>query len=133
MMPTGDIGYIDYTGLFNPYYPLYVLGASTLQTAAIGVGNFGLVATLSAPPTIASATTIAPTTPVIVVSGTAAIDTITAPSPISATGGSITIVATGAWSCTTGGNVASTFTAVANKSYVFTYLQATAKWYPPIP
>jgi hypothetical protein len=81
--------------------------------------------------TIASAGTIAPTARITFISGAAAIDTITAPTGVASTGGTITLIATGAWTCTTAGNIASTFTAVANKAYQFAYDATTTKWYPP--
>lgn len=90
----------------------------------------GVMATNAAAPTIASATTIAPTTSILFVSGNAQIDTITAPSPISAGGGQITIIPTGAFTTGTGGNIALACTAVVSKALIMTYDQGTAKWYP---
>lgn len=87
-------------------------------------------ATAAAAPTIASAATIAPTVTISFVSGTTAIDTITAPSPISAGGGQIVLVPTGLWSTTTAGNIALATTAVVNKALMLTYDTTTAKWYP---
>ena len=90
----------------------------------------GLIATSAAAPTIASAATIAPTTQIVFVSGTAAIDTITPPSPISLGGGQITLIPTGLFTTTTAGNIALASTAVVSRALVMTYDATTTKWYP---
>ena len=90
----------------------------------------GLTATTAAAPTIASATTIAPTKPITFISGTTAIVTITAPSPISAGGGSIVLIPTGAFTWTTAGNIALAGTAVVSKALTLVYDVTTTKWYP---
>jgi hypothetical protein len=90
----------------------------------------GLIATTAAAPTIASATTIAPTTPILFVSGTTNVVTITAPSPISLGGGQITIIPTGVFATTTAGNIALASTTVVSKALIMTYDVTTAKWYP---
>ena len=90
----------------------------------------GLKATSAAAPTIASATTIAPTTQIAFVSGTTAIATITAPSPISLGGGQITLIPTGIFTTTTAGNIALASTAVVGKALIMTYDATTTKWYP---
>ena len=90
----------------------------------------GLIATSAAAPTIASATTIAPTTSIVFISGTTAVATITAPSPISAGGGQITLIPTGAFTTTTAGNIAITSTAVVGKALIMTFDVTTSKWYP---
>ena len=90
----------------------------------------GLVATTAAAPTIASATTIAPTASITIISGTAAIVTITAPTPISAGGGTITFIPTGAFTTTNAGNIAIASTAVVGRAITFTYDVTTVKWYP---
>jgi len=87
-------------------------------------------ATSAAAPTIASAATVAPTKAITFISGVAAIDTITAPAPISAGGGSITFIPTGIFTTTTAGNIALASTAVVNKALIMTYDVTTAKWYP---
>jgi hypothetical protein len=89
-----------------------------------------LVATTAAAPTIASAATIAPTTPILFVSGTAAVVTITAPTPISIGGGSIMTIPTGAFTWTTAGNIAVAGTAVVSRTLTFTFDVTTTKWYP---
>jgi len=90
----------------------------------------GLIATTAAAPTIASAATITPTTPIVFVSGTVNVVTITAPSPISLGGGQITIIPTGLFVTTTAGNIALASVAVVNKALIMTYDVTTAKWYP---
>jgi hypothetical protein len=95
-----------------------------------GDAMFNLRATPAVAGTIASATTIAPTAPITFISGTDAIETITAPAPISATGGQITLIPTGIFTTTTAGNIALATTAVVSKALIMTYDQATAKWYP---
>ena len=90
----------------------------------------GLQSTKQVAPTIASATTIAPTTTVLFVSGVTPVVTITAPTPISLTGGQITIIPTGLFSTTTAGNIALASVAVVGKALIMTYDATTTKWYP---
>lgn len=90
----------------------------------------GLPATGQAATTIASAATIAPTLAIHFVSGTAAIATITAPSPISAGGGQIVLIPTGLFTTTTAGNIALATTAVVGRALTMTYDTTAAKWYP---
>jgi hypothetical protein len=90
----------------------------------------GLIATTAAAPTIASATTIAPTKAITFISGTTAVVTITAPSPISTGGGSIVLIPTGIFTWTTAGNIALAGTAVVSKALTLVYDVTTAKWYP---
>ena len=94
------------------------------------VKTSGLLATTAAAPTIASAATIAPTTQIVFISGTAAVVTITAPAPISAGGGTITLIPTGAFTWTAAGNIAVLGTAVVNRALTMTYDVTTTKWYP---
>lgn len=102
-------------------------GTQTFSGAQIYAG---LKATSAAAPTIASAATIAPTTQIVFVSGTTAIDTITPPSPISLGGGQITIIPTGIFTTTLLGNIALASTAVVGKALIMTYDVTTTKWYP---
>ena len=67
---------------------------------------------------------------VTIISGTAAIVTITAPAPISATGGTITFIPTGAFTWTTAGNIAVAGTAVVSRALTLTFDATTTKWYP---
>ena len=94
------------------------------------VKTSGLLATTAAAPTIASATTIAPTTQIAFVSGTTAVVTITAPAPISAGGGTITLIPTGAFTWTAAGNIAVLGTAVVSRALTMTFDVTTTKWYP---
>ena len=94
------------------------------------VKTSGLLATTAAAPTIASAATIAPTKQITFISGTAAVVTITAPAPISAGGGTITLIPTGAFTWTAAGNIAVLGTAVVNRALTMTYDVTTTKWYP---
>lgn len=99
-------------------------------TSKFAVGINGITGTGAAAPTIASAGTIAPVTPIVFVSGTTTVSTITAPAPISSGGGQITIIPTGLWATNTAGNIALGTTAVVNKALTMTYDVTTAKWYP---
>jgi hypothetical protein len=90
----------------------------------------GLIATQASAPTVASAATITPTTPILFVSGTTQINTITAPAPISANGGQITLIPTGLWTTGTTGNIAIASTAVVSRALIMTYDATTTKWYP---
>jgi hypothetical protein len=104
--------------------------SSTTQTRLWGNTVTGLVATPAAAPTIASATTIAPTTPIVFVSGVTPIVTITAPAPIASGGGQITIIPTGIFTTTTAGNIALASTSIVSRALIMTYDTTTAKWYP---
>jgi hypothetical protein len=87
---------------------------------------------VSALQTIASAGTIAPTSSFLVITGTAAIATITPPVNFSTlNGGCFDILATGAWTTTTAGNIFAVMTAVANTQYRACYftVAGTSKWY----
>jgi hypothetical protein len=103
-----------------------VLGAAT--GTSISLSGFNAVS--AAAPTIASAATIAPTTPIVFISGTAAVVTITAAAPISTGGGTITLIPTGAFTWTAAGNIAVLGTAVVNRALTMTYDVTTTKWYP---
>jgi hypothetical protein len=107
-----------------------VSGSDIITVTSGGFTNSGVQGTAAVAPTIASATTIAPTKDITFISGAAAIATITAPSPISAGGGQITLIPTGAFTTTTGGNIALASTAVVNRALIMTYDSGTAKWYP---
>ena len=103
-----------------------VLGAAT--GTSLSLSGFSAVA--AAAPTIASAATIAPITPIVFISGTAAVVTITAAAPIATGGGTITLIPTGAFTWTAAGNIAVLGTAVVSRALTMTYDVATAKWYP---
>ena len=103
-----------------------IIGAAT--GTSLSLSSFSAVS--AAAPTIASATTIAPTTPIVFVSGTTAVVTITAAAPISTGGGTITLIPTGIFTWTTAGNIALAGTAVVSKALTMTYDVTTTKWYP---
>jgi hypothetical protein len=103
-----------------------VIGVST----TLGNRIFGVASTGQVAPTVASATTIAPTKTITFISGTTAIATITAPSTIATTGGQITLIPTGIFTTTTAGNIALASTAVVSKALIMTYDATTTKWYP---
>ena len=114
-----------------------LLGTAPNQVPTNGdLGNLafrdyvGIKANRGAAPTIASAATIQPTTPVVFVSGTTNVVTITPPPELTIGGGDIIIIPTGLWSTTTAGNIALATTAVVNKALLMTYDAVTAKWYP---
>lgn len=81
---------------------------------------------------IASASTIAPTSPITHVTGTTTINTITAPSLFaqSGYGGHLILIPDGLWSTGTSGNIAIGSTAVVSKALILTYDNGTSKWYP---
>ena len=135
---TGETGSGALVFATSPTLVTPVLGtpASGDLTSCTGSPTFtnvkysGLIATTAAAPTIASAATIAPTTPITFISGTAVVTTITAPAPISAGGGTIIFIPTGIFTWTTAGNIAVLGTAVVNRTLTFTYDVTTTKWYP---
>ena len=89
----------------------------------------GMAATLNPAPTIASAATIQPLTPIVFVSGTTTINTITVPAEFVG-GGQITIIPTGLLTTGTSGNIALATVGVVSKALIMTYDATTAKWYP---
>ena len=120
-------------GTITPAYPANLQewrNTSNAVIAAIGANGTMAMGTTAGAPTIASATTIAPVTPIAFISGTTSIATITAPSPISTNGGSITLIPTGIFATTTAGNIALISTAVVSKALIMTYDPITTKWYP---
>jgi hypothetical protein len=124
----GGTGVTTSTGTGN-----VVLSASptfTGTTVSDNITYSGLIATTAAAPTVASAATIAPTTPIVFISGTAAVVTITAPTPIASGGGRITLIPTGAFTWTTAGNIAVAGTAVVSRALDMIYDVTTTKWYP---
>ena len=80
-------------------------------------------------PTIASATTIAPTERVTKVSGTTTIQTITVPAGLQP-GESIILVPTGLWSTNNSGNVAIATTGVVSKALTLTWDPDAGVWFP---
>ena len=102
------------------------IGAATGTSVKLS----GFSAVSAAAPTIASATTIAPTTPIVFISGTTPVLTITPAAPISTGGGTITLIPTGAFTWTAAGNIAVLGTAVVSQALTMTYDVTTTKWYP---
>jgi len=114
-------------------YQAVGIGSNTVTVGkSTNVANrfYGVVSTGEAAPTIASAATIAPTKPITFISGTTQINTITAPTGISTSGGQITLIPTGLFTTGTSGNIALATTAVVSKALIMTYDSTTTKWYP---
>jgi len=114
-------------------YQAVGIGSNTVTIGkSTNVANrfYGVVSTGEAAPTIASANTIAPTQPITFISGTTQINTITAPTGISTSGGQITLIPTGLFTTGTTGNIALATTAVVNRALIMTYDSTTTKWYP---
>jgi len=84
------------------------------------------------PETVASVagTQPAPLAYITIVSGTAAIVTLTV--PYTGFQGTIVLIPTGAFTWTTAGNIALAGTATDKRAIHFTYVQSTGKWYPSI-
>lgn len=74
-----------------------------------------------------SATTITPTNPIHVVTGSAEITTITVPRGFS---GPVFLVPGGAWTMAAGGNIATATAAVLNKVMTVVYSYRSELWYP---
>ena len=111
-------------------------GAGFLTQASLTLPTFtspnivGVSGSGGPAPTLASATTIAPITDVVFVSGITTIQTITPPVPIATQGGSIDIIPTGIFLTGVLGNIALASTSVVNKTLRFTYDPTTTKWTP---
>ena len=86
--------------------------------------------TKAAAPTLASAATISPTTPIVFISGVTNVVNITVPAYFSTGGGQIVLIPTGLWSTTNAGNIAIASTGVVSKALIMTYDPTTVKWYP---
>ena len=132
---TGNNSYIKYVLTGSEKIRFTATGGLNLGTYTNdpGLGSIimsGLTATNAAAPTIASATTIAPTKAITFISGVTPVVTITAPSPISLGGGTITLIPTGIFTTTIAGNIALASTAVVGRALTMTYDVTTAKWYP---
>lgn len=81
---------------------------------------------------VASGGTIALTFPIMHVTGTSAVATITAPASFAVTGlgGCVTLIPDGLFTTTTAGNIALATTAVVSKQLIECYDNGTSKWYP---
>lgn len=102
------------------------IGATTPGTAAFTSLSNTLMQN-SAVSTVASNTTIAPTSPMVIISGTTAIATVTLPSGF--TSGCFDSLATGAWTTTTAGNIFAVMTATANTPYRWCFFTTSNKWF----
>lgn len=111
-------------------YEVVGYNLSINNEARINALTVGLTGTPGPAPTIASATTIAPTRPISFVSGTTTVQTITAHSQFAIGGGRITLIPTGVFSWNTSGNIALAGTSVVSKALDMIYDVTTAKWYP---
>jgi hypothetical protein len=114
-------------------YQAVGIGSNTVtigKSSTVANRFFGVISTGEAATTIASAATIAPTKPITFISGTTQINTITAPTGITTSGGQITLIPTGLFTTGTSGNIALATTAVVNRALIMTYDSGTAKWYP---
>ena len=79
---------------------------------------------------VASGSSITPTAPIVHVSGTAAINTIVAPSECAgAVACQVLLIPDAVWTTTTSGNIASASTAVVGRPMIMTYDPAPQKWY----
>ena len=90
----------------------------------------GTIATSAVAATVPSGSTITPLKAIAFISGTTVVNTISPPSNMLFTGGTITLIPTGAFTWTTAGNIALAGTAVVSKALIMTYDYGTGKWYP---
>jgi hypothetical protein len=99
---------------------------STAQTTLLGIQSRQIGAS------IASAPTIAPVTPVVHITGSQTISTITPPQGCTDVGYACTIslIPDGLWKTEPGGNIAWRSTAIVGRVLTVTYDPGTSKWYP---
>jgi hypothetical protein len=90
----------------------------------------GTIATSAVAATVPSGSTITPLKAIAFISGTTVVNTISPPSNMLLTGGTITLIPTSAFTWTTAGNIALAGTAVVSKALIMTYDYGTGKWYP---
>lgn len=81
------------------------------------------------PQSVASATTISPSSAIVFVTGTVTIDTITVPAWMEGAA-QITLIPVAAFTTSTSGNIALASTAVVGRTLIMTYVTSTGKWYP---
>jgi hypothetical protein len=105
-------------------------GTLTLTGNLTATAVIGFSATDAVAPTVPSGSTITPLKPIAFISGTTVVNTISVPSVMLLTGGTITLIPTGAFTWTTAGNIAVAGTAVVSKALIMTYDYGTGKWYP---
>jgi hypothetical protein len=113
-----------------------VLGAATM-TSYVVTGGGGMLASGISQGTIgtaiAAATTIAPVSPIVHITGTTAINTITPPTGCTTggTGCNVTLIADGTWTMGTSGNISVAVSAMTVGNSLDLYYDPTAsKWYP---
>ena len=116
--------------LVNTGEGIYLYSPSNFVIRVEGEYQTAASSAATSAPTIASAATIAPTTAIIFVSGTAAISTITAPASLGSFGNRITLIPTGVFTTVATGNIALASTAVVSRALTMTYDATTTKWYP---
>lgn len=122
----GQIRFADEA--LNEYFSLDMINGWINAYKHIRLGNAIAVGQNAAIPTIASAATIAPTQMTCVVSGTAAIATITVPSGWP-NGGRLTLIPTGLWTTTAAGNIQRAVSAVVNQPIDFIWDGVLTKWW----
>ena len=105
-------------------------GTLTLTGNLTAPAVIGFSATDAVAPTVPSGSTITPLKPIAFISGTTVVNNISVPSVMLFTGGTITLIPTGAFTWTTAGNIAVAGTAVVSKALIMTYDYGTGKWYP---
>jgi hypothetical protein len=105
-------------------------GSLTLPGNLTAPAVIGFSATDAVAPTVPSGSTITPLKPIAFISGTTVVNTISVPSVMLFTGGTITLIPTGVWTWTTAGNIALAGTSVVSKALIMTYDYGTGKWYP---
>ncbi|MFA6958580.1 MAG: hypothetical protein WC538_22145 [Thermoanaerobaculia bacterium] len=108
---------------------LSAVGPAILGQASAGAAFTRVALRPSVGAALSSGGTIAPDSKVHHVTGTSAVATITVPAGFN-DGDSITLIPDGAFTWTTGGNVAVSGTAVVKKAIIMTYDATTTKWYP---
>lgn len=130
-VPTGWHEFVTQAGPYDLGNPLPA-GVSVFgnDQACVNIGNVAGFPSSLIGTAVASATTIALTNQIQHVTGTTPIATITAPNGYSSTvGGCITLVADGAWTTTTAGNIKQAIIAVPGVNYTGCY--DGSKWYFP--
>jgi hypothetical protein len=97
----------------------------TVQTTILGIQSLQVS-------TIASASTIVPTTPIVHVTGASAISTIVPPQACldAGFGCQITLIPEGNWYTYTNGNIALAVAALVHTSMTMTYDSGSGEWYP---
>jgi len=129
VIPSDYHEFITQTGPYDSGNPLPAgVSVSSNDETCANIGNVAGFPSSLIGRSIPSASTIALTGQVQHITGTTAINTITAPNGFSSTvGGCVTLIADGAWTTRTSGNIKQAITAVAGVSYPTCY--DGSKWY----